>query len=371
MNAKTTHNVATKGDALSRYREIAGLTQSALAFEVGTSQRCISDGESEKRMVSIETLEKIASALGVKLSEIAEIPMNSDAPDREVELASLELLRMIMLHARKMPLSVLSRKNMLSEHDSSMDLVNYKQLPKSGQRIAWKLLSEDGWIANHDEDLISLNEDGAEHFADTHHAIEHLENLLNGQLQILAARCGEEDQDRVQRRFDNQFQYVKAISDNLTESASARDFCAALRACDIALLGRSHAVVSAAMEFHRYIEGLLRYLHWKSLFQSDKLAKTAYFQYRVLLYSSRYEIVQAFAFCSRGNIAHVEYCLMNLYRASAISGATYLVLGLCRKDKVDELISRLEDYSTGGYFTELFDKNILAIAGIAKEQSKI
>jgi transcriptional regulator with XRE-family HTH domain len=66
-----------------RLRAIAGLSQSALADLSGISRRMIVGIESGEANVSLSTLDRLASALGVSFSEIVRSP---DAPDnRRIE----------------------------------------------------------------------------------------------------------------------------------------------------------------------------------------------------------------------------------------------------------------------------------------------
>lgn len=53
-----------------KFRNNKKWTQEQLAFEANTTSKCISDLELGKRNVKIDTLSKIAKALGVKLSDL-------------------------------------------------------------------------------------------------------------------------------------------------------------------------------------------------------------------------------------------------------------------------------------------------------------
>jgi len=58
------------GNRIKRLREKADLSQEGLAEKVKLTQTSISLIETGKRGVSITTLQKIANALGVKVSEL-------------------------------------------------------------------------------------------------------------------------------------------------------------------------------------------------------------------------------------------------------------------------------------------------------------
>jgi transcriptional regulator with XRE-family HTH domain len=58
------------GKRIKRFREKADLSQEELAVKVRLTQTSISLIETGKRGVSIATLQKIANALGVKVSEL-------------------------------------------------------------------------------------------------------------------------------------------------------------------------------------------------------------------------------------------------------------------------------------------------------------
>lgn len=61
-----------------RFRQSAGLSQSALAEKGGISRRMIVAIESDEANVSLSSLDRLAAALGVSLSQIVRSP---DAPD--------------------------------------------------------------------------------------------------------------------------------------------------------------------------------------------------------------------------------------------------------------------------------------------------
>ena len=58
------------GKRIKKYRKLAGLTQEKLADKVRVSTTHIGLVETGKRRVSLKTLQKIASALGLKVKEL-------------------------------------------------------------------------------------------------------------------------------------------------------------------------------------------------------------------------------------------------------------------------------------------------------------
>lgn len=72
------------GDRLARIREDAGLTQSALARAVGTSQSAISQIEAGERNPSYEMIRQLATALGVKLAYLIDDGVEGLTPEEEV-----------------------------------------------------------------------------------------------------------------------------------------------------------------------------------------------------------------------------------------------------------------------------------------------
>lgn len=58
------------GKHIYNLRKEKKLSQEQLAFESNTTNKCISDLELSKRNVKIDTIERIAKALGVTVSDI-------------------------------------------------------------------------------------------------------------------------------------------------------------------------------------------------------------------------------------------------------------------------------------------------------------
>lgn len=67
---KITKKEARLGKQIKKYRKLAGLTQERLADKVRVSTTHIGLIETGKRRVSLKTLQKIASAVGVKVKEL-------------------------------------------------------------------------------------------------------------------------------------------------------------------------------------------------------------------------------------------------------------------------------------------------------------
>jgi transcriptional regulator with XRE-family HTH domain len=72
------------GERLERLREDAGLTQSALARRIGTSQSAISQIEAGDRSPSYGMLLQLADALGISLAYLVGAPVERLSPEEEL-----------------------------------------------------------------------------------------------------------------------------------------------------------------------------------------------------------------------------------------------------------------------------------------------
>lgn len=72
------------GERLGRLREDAGLTQSALARRIGTSQSAISQIEAGDRSPSYGMLVQLADALGISLAYLMGAPVELLTPTEEL-----------------------------------------------------------------------------------------------------------------------------------------------------------------------------------------------------------------------------------------------------------------------------------------------
>jgi transcriptional regulator with XRE-family HTH domain len=86
------------GKRLASMREDAGLSQSALARRVGTSQSAISQIESGERNPSFETIRQIADALGVTPAYLVGADVEGLAPNEEIHF---RLYRSLPTEARE------------------------------------------------------------------------------------------------------------------------------------------------------------------------------------------------------------------------------------------------------------------------------
>jgi transcriptional regulator with XRE-family HTH domain len=86
------------GQRLARVRDDAGLSQSALARAVGTSQSAISQIESGERNPSFETIRQIARALSMTPAQLLGGPVLGLQPEEE---AHFRLLRQLSDEARE------------------------------------------------------------------------------------------------------------------------------------------------------------------------------------------------------------------------------------------------------------------------------
>lgn len=68
--SKITHNDEALGKRIKRLRNKAHLSQEKLAEKIRVTQTHISLVETGKRKASMETLKKVASALGVKVKDL-------------------------------------------------------------------------------------------------------------------------------------------------------------------------------------------------------------------------------------------------------------------------------------------------------------
>tara|TARA_R110002095_G_scaffold179193_2_gene156447 strand:- start:71835 stop:72041 length:207 start_codon:yes stop_codon:yes gene_type:complete len=65
------------GDVLRHFREEAGMTQEALAFEAGVDRTYISQLERNKKSPTLDVLFRLCDAMGIKASElIARVEQN-------------------------------------------------------------------------------------------------------------------------------------------------------------------------------------------------------------------------------------------------------------------------------------------------------
>jgi transcriptional regulator with XRE-family HTH domain len=64
--------MTTLGQNIRKYREAAGLTQNQIAGKIGVYNNALSQWELDKSRPSIETLEKLAGALGTTASKLLE-----------------------------------------------------------------------------------------------------------------------------------------------------------------------------------------------------------------------------------------------------------------------------------------------------------
>lgn len=58
------------GDAIRHFREEAGMTQEALAFEAGVDRTYISQLERNKKSPTVDVLFRLCDAMGIKASEL-------------------------------------------------------------------------------------------------------------------------------------------------------------------------------------------------------------------------------------------------------------------------------------------------------------
>lgn len=70
MTVKTTNKDLLLGKRISRMRKKAGLTQEKLAEKINMSTTHIGLVETGKRRLSLKTLQKVASAIGVKAKDL-------------------------------------------------------------------------------------------------------------------------------------------------------------------------------------------------------------------------------------------------------------------------------------------------------------
>lgn len=70
MTVKTTKKDLLLGKRISRMRKKAGLTQEKLAEKINISTTHIGLVETGKRRLSLKTLQKIASAIGIKARDL-------------------------------------------------------------------------------------------------------------------------------------------------------------------------------------------------------------------------------------------------------------------------------------------------------------
>ena len=73
------------GENIRQARQKAGLTQKELGEKLGVSQAAVGQFENDKSTPKIETLQKIATALNIKLSELVSINDTLDFAFEKIE----------------------------------------------------------------------------------------------------------------------------------------------------------------------------------------------------------------------------------------------------------------------------------------------
>lgn len=140
----------TIGKNIKTARKIAGMTQKELAEKLKTSQQNLAQYENDKRKPKLETLEKIASALGVRTAQLA--------PELvEISNVNLEVIHNMESLLRHLPEMNLPDKvkemhrqtaiNTIEKHQNELAEMNLLILSDAKQR---KLLT----------DFLSLNDNG-------------------------------------------------------------------------------------------------------------------------------------------------------------------------------------------------------------------
>lgn len=136
----------SRGDRIRELRESAGLTQTDLATDCDTSQRCISDAENERGETKTATLQRIASVLGTAIDEIAETQAFSDKPKNNVQIAFNNLIRfsLDLLDNGTENIGLSGLKEVV-EHGAECSplLYPYRALSEQDKRFVWRIFEED------------------------------------------------------------------------------------------------------------------------------------------------------------------------------------------------------------------------------------
>ncbi len=80
---KPTSDRAIFGKNLKRARLIRGLSQDALGYEAGLSRTFVSDVERAARNLSIDSMSRLAAALGIPLRDLVDPDRFSDPLDAD------------------------------------------------------------------------------------------------------------------------------------------------------------------------------------------------------------------------------------------------------------------------------------------------
>lgn len=140
-----TTELLAKGEELRRFRLDAGLSQSDLAVDALTSQRCISDAENQRRKTETATLIRISQVLNVQLRQIAHIVTIGLDRENDVYLSSLDVLRTLLKQSDEKTDDCQALIESRIARDPN--LARYRELPDDDKSSVWNLLESDMWVA--------------------------------------------------------------------------------------------------------------------------------------------------------------------------------------------------------------------------------
>ena len=128
MSNKTAEKLPPKGEAIRILREKSGITQLQLALASETSQRCISDAESENREIRSDTLRRIARRFSVSLSVIAHVKLAELELEQKISTAALEVLQFLLNKRGRTVTNVLNRSKLGEDASDQSQLLRFLQL---------------------------------------------------------------------------------------------------------------------------------------------------------------------------------------------------------------------------------------------------
>ena len=294
MSEKLSLHLRSKGYEIESLRNAFGLTQGVLAEAVGTSQRCISDAESERRQISKITLMRISLRFGVPLKQIAHIQLDeSELPPRILE-ASLDVLKQIISYSSKSATGIVCRKKIeaLAQQDYRFD--RYSRLESNDQDHVWQIIAQKGWLQETtDSQLFRLPKTGD--IAGTHinnlGIFLHLERMIGCQLQHMFFRLDGMRRKTHQKRLAQLQHSLLSMKQCVQLEMPLEVFAHGLLAFDLEIAASSKCMSSCVTHLNRGVTATIRTCHWVSELADNSNKRRVDLEIQSFLVASREEIV--------------------------------------------------------------------------------
>ncbi|MCC9645185.1 helix-turn-helix domain-containing protein [Rhodopirellula sp. JC740] len=353
----------SRGDEIRQRREAMGFSQSQLAADAKTSQRCISDAESEKREIRVSTLIRIAKVLGVGLATVAHLNQPDGEHDQLIENAAYEVMQVMMHHNTKSPLAKFDRHRSIdSRAEDAPELESYRRLSLANRGTVWLRLKEDGWIDVHDEQYVSLSKDPLKNISAAHASIYHLDRLLGGELQVRYNVLMEPPFDEA--TLNDLSVTIRSLDRSVfVEGAPTQDLHKVLLGFDLAVVRPNQVAAQAIMDFSKHLSSLARTLHWVAF--SDRTKRTAFLHFVVALVNARDEIGDKIAMVVDGKISPEDLHTLNSLRTEMVYTASSLAICMMINHSPGKRIDQLTKYVGTECFTETTSHNLRALVGEA------